>query len=529
MSTPAGPTGPEYLESGTGRPVRAERRGDNRRRLLLLGGLAGALALSGAAAWAATAFLTTGDQPAEALPAGTIGYASVDLDPSGSQKVEAISMLRKFPAFEDKIGLETDDDIRERIFTEAVDSGRCEGLDYGTDVEPWLGNRAAVAAVDTGEDRPTPVVVVQVTDAAGAEEGLATLAESCGDGAQGGGWRVEGDWAVLAETEEIAAQVVEATAQGSLADDAAYQQWTAAVGEPGIVTMFLAPTLGEYAGVLEGLGSPLDAVPGEMAPPEGELARALQEFGGAAATLRFDDGALELEAAGEGGADAARLGAATTGGDVIATLPQDTVAALGLGFTDGWFTALAQRAADAVGETSGEELLAELSAASGLDLPADAETLLGEAAAISLGSGLDPETFLSGGPESVPVGLKVRGDAAAIETVLDKLRPQLGPQGALLETESEGDVVAISPNPGYRADLVADGGLGDTAAYRDVVADRDAAGVLFVNFDADDGWLATLAEDDPEFAENLEPLAALGVTSWLEGEASHALVRLATD
>lgn len=529
MSTPAGPTGPEYLESGTGRPVRAERRHDSRRRLLVLGGVAGVLVAGGAAAWAATALLATGDQPAEALPAGTVGYASVDLDPSGSQKVEAITMLRRFPAFEDKIGLETDDDIRERIFTEAVDSGRCEGLDYGADVEPWLGSRAAVAAVDVGGDRPTPVVVVQVTDAAGAEEGLATLARTCGEDRESGGWQVEGEWAVLAETDEIAGQVVEATAQGSLADDATYQEWTAAVGEPGIATLYVAPSLGEYAGALEELGSPLDAVPGQLAAPQGELARALEDFGGAAATLRFDDGALELEAAGEGGAQAARLGAATTGGDVIATLPQDTVAALGLGFTEGWFAALAQQVADAVGETSGEEVLAELSAASGLELPADAETLFGDAAAISLGSGLDPETFLGGGPESLPVGLKVRGDAAAIEAVLDKLRPQLGPQGTLLETQVEGDLVAISPNPGYRAALAGDGALGDTAAYQDVVADRDAAGVLFVNFDADDGWLAAFVESDPELAQNLEPLAALGVTSWLEGEASHALVRLSTE
>ena len=66
-------------------------------------------------AWAATSFFATGAQPAEALPDSTIAYFSVDLDPSGGQKIEAIKTLRKFPAFTDKIDLETDDDLRERL------------------------------------------------------------------------------------------------------------------------------------------------------------------------------------------------------------------------------------------------------------------------------------------------------------------------------------------------------------------------------------------------------------------------------
>ena len=154
---------------------------------------------------------STGDQPAQALPAGTIGYVSVDLDPSGEQKIEAIRTLRKFPAFADNVDLDTDDDLRERLFTELTESGECEGLDYAADVEPWLGDRAAVAAVDTGAESPSPVLVVQVTDAGGAEDGLATLQETCGgdevDSATAA-WTVEGDWAVIGETVEITDQVV---------------------------------------------------------------------------------------------------------------------------------------------------------------------------------------------------------------------------------------------------------------------------------------------------------------------------------
>jgi hypothetical protein len=156
-TTPPDSGGPEYLESSAGSPV--ERSGspiDRRKRVIALGGLVGVLAVGGGAVWAATSLLGTGAQPAEALPAGTLGYVSIDLDPSGDQKIEAIQTLRKFPEFKDQINLDTDDDLRERLFEEITKSGECEGLDYEADVKPWLGSRAAFAAVDAGEDAPSP-------------------------------------------------------------------------------------------------------------------------------------------------------------------------------------------------------------------------------------------------------------------------------------------------------------------------------------------------------------------------------------
>ena len=50
---------------------------------------------------------------------------------------------------------------------------------------------------------------------------------------------------VLAETEAIAKDVVEAAGDASLADDADYTKWTEAAGDPGIVTMYAAPEAGE--------------------------------------------------------------------------------------------------------------------------------------------------------------------------------------------------------------------------------------------------------------------------------------------
>ncbi len=144
---------------------------------------------AGGAAAAAVWWSSTGAQPAEALPDSTLGYASIDLDPSGEQKVEALKILKKFPAFNDEIDLDTDDDIRQKMFEEFDLGEACDGLDYEDDIEPWLGDRAAVAAVDTGEDTPVAAFVLQVKDEGAAEDGLAKIKDCAGEsGDEGGGW-----------------------------------------------------------------------------------------------------------------------------------------------------------------------------------------------------------------------------------------------------------------------------------------------------------------------------------------------------
>lgn len=544
-TTPQGPSAPEYLESSAGSPVAGTTRSaDSRKRVIVLGGLIGLVAVGGGAAWAASSLLSTGDQPAQALPASTIAYASVDLDPSGEQKIEAIRTLRKFPAFADNVDLDTDDDLRERLFTELTESGECEGLDYAADVEPWMGDRAAVAAVDTGGETPSPVLVLQVTDAGGAEDGLTTLQETCGgdevDSATAA-WTVEGDWAVIGETVEITDRVVADAAEGTLADDADFQTWTEEAGDPGIVSLYAAPAAGQYFGELMGAqGSMLGSMGGmaEIDPDATdsvtpEMEQAFADFGGAAVTLRFDDGALEVETAADPGESMMAMSGLDQGGsELVADLPDDTVAAFALGFTDGWFTEMVDTFAElGDADMTADELMAEMSEASGLDLPADAEALAGDAMAVSMGSGFDLEAFFNGGPGELPVGVTIQGDPDAIQAALDKVKAQMGPDADMLETEVEGDRVTLSPNADYRSALAGGGSLGDSEAFDEVVEDADgAAAVLFVDFDADDNWLARLAgEEDPEVAENIEPLSAFGITGWLEDGVSYSVVKLTTD
>jgi hypothetical protein len=551
-STPPTEPGPEYLEQGGGAPLRRESRrsAGGRRKAVLAGVAVVGLGAIGAGAWAVVSFLATGAQPDEALPASTLGYASIDLDPSGGQKMEAFEVLRKFPAFRDKIGLDAQDDIKKYVFDKAGLADECSGLSYEQDLEPWLGDRAAVAAVELDE-KPVPVAVLQVTDADAAATGLATLRDCGGD--EPAGWEIDGDWAVVAETAALAREVAAETDKGTLAEDPDYRQWTGEVGDAGVLNLYAAPEAGDYLvdnlGHLfpygpmmggaggAGIDSSGDVTSFETEVPTGpelpdEMTEALRDFRGMAATVRFDDGALELEAVGDAAALRQSYYDMGAGDDVLASLPADTAAAFGVGLADGW----GQQILDEVTRSMGggqqaEGMIRQAEMWTGLELPEDVETLLGDSTVLALGADFDPEALESPDASGVPIGLKVKGDPAEVERVLDKIRTRLGaPMSAPLRSRADGDVVAIGPSDAYLAKIVGDGGLGESEAFQDVVREPERSGVIFfVNFDAGGDWLNALAEEDPEAAENLEPLKAFGASSWQDGDVAHGTVRLTTD
>ena len=542
---PEGPSGPEYLEQGGGEPVPPSSSGGHgRRTALIAGGAVVLLAAAGAGTWAAMSFLGSGASPTEALPSGTLAYASVDLDPSGSQKIEAFRMLEKFPAIKEELGgFDAQDDIRRKIFEEAD----CEGLDYDADVAPWIGTTFAVAAVDAGEEQPSPVGVLEVTDAGAAEDGLATLAE-CEGGDATSGFVVEGDWAIVAETEEIAQQVVDATADGTLADNSTYQEWTEQVGDPGVVSMYASPDVGPVLAELmaselgaqgasatssateSGAASAVATTPTPEVPEE--LLQAFEDFEGAAGTVRFADGGVELEFAADQLEEAMMTMPSAEGAtvDVVGTLPAETAFAYAAALPEGWAQALLETLPSyGIPQEQIDQGLAQAEAQTGLSLPEDLETLLGEQFALSFGGDLDIEQLVnSGDPTGLPVGMKVRGDADGINGVMDKLGTSSG-MPEWFETETSGDTVAWSLNPDYRETLAGDGGLADSETFQDVVPEADRAGnVVYVDFDAGD-WLTGLSQGDQEAQANLEPLSALGISSWLEDGTSHGTLRLTTD
>ena len=587
------PPGAETLEYGGGGPIPPQRppgaSGGGRKRFLLIAGAVVGIGAVGGAAFGAWWYLSTGPQPAEALPADTLGYVSIDLDPSGEQKLDALRTLKKFPVIDDELDLGgdvRDIDVKKSILDVVLAEAPCD-LDYGDDIEPWLGDRGAVAAVEAGEDEPSPVFVLQVTDGEAALDGL-TKVFTCGDESEEPGMELVGDeWMLIAETPEIAEDVAAATEDGSLADDETFRKWTEAAGDPGIVTMYAAPAAGAFlaenlGGLMMGMTPDLsdmatssDELPevpelseeefAEMTPEEldayfealtsstddlgddlgddltgelgqeldeatDELQETLKDFEGAAVSIRFDGGSIAVEMVGDPGMYGEGAYDGDGGAEALGTLPSDTMAAFGIGFEDGWFDEVLTAAAPSLGEDL-ETLLQEMEEITGLSLPEDAEALFGDSATLAVGGGLDPdELFSLEDPSSLPLALKVLGDPDEVEGVLDKIRPQLGSEEELLGSSSEGDAVAVGPNADYRDEVLAEGGLGDSDAFQDVVPDADdVAAVLFLDLDRLASFITEGMGDDDELADNLRPLGALGMSAWEDDGVSHARLRISTD
>ena len=554
MSEQQPPVGmPEYLDSGSGGPLPPElppdeaSAGKGRRTTWLVGGgVVGLLAL-GAGAWAAVSFFQQGAQPAEALPSTTIAYVSVDLDPSGSQKIDAFRTLNKFPAFKDKVGIHSVDDVRQKLGDELVQALHCDDLTFADDIDPWLGNRAAVAAVDLGNPNPDPVVVVQVSDEGKAEDALGKLA-SCGDDPADVAYDVHDGWAVFAADQDAVDKVVSETDHATLADDPTYQKWTKAVGDSGVVNLYAAPAAGAYlAGRLDGLQQDLGdlgasggsflssattaAHTSTQTADGGALGDVLKNFAGAAATVRFTGDGLELATATDPSLTKGGV-ASDQGGTLVENLPDDTAAAIGIGLAPGWLGRYADQMSQAFGGgKSGRQMLDQLSRGSGLDLPDDIETLLGSSTALSISKDFDFEAAsMSSDGEGVPVAVTVRGDADAIGKVLDKLRAQ-DPSGAtVLGSDSDHGLVVVGPTEAYRHEVLTGGHLGDSDAFRSVVPDAgDASVVVYVNVDDLQKMVGQLSEGDRQVVDNIAPLKAFGFSGWIDGDVARTSLKISTD
>lgn len=550
MSTePSNPSGPEYLEE----PAADSPRSGRGRRAAVLGlaaaGVAGVVALGG---WAAVSLMSDGTQPAEAIPADALGYASLDLDPSASQKIEAIKILKKFPGLEKEMDISSQDDLRRWVFEKAQEEGECKELDYDEDVAPWIGDRIAFAAMpgEKDGDPATPLLALQVTDEEAASKGISALAE-CGEAGEDFGFAFSGDYALISDSEEHAESLAAAAEEASLADDASFQKWTERVGDPGIVTMYAAPgaidAMFDMQGDLTEKLSPMAGAEeqalleaqSEMERMNERLKEMYEDFSGMAGVVRFEDGAMEAEFATESSLESTGMKFTPETTIDVTSLPSGTAAVLGLGLPEDW----ADSYLDMLGKITGDEqamdqMLAQAEAQTGLEIPEDLERLLGDGVAVALDEDLNIEAA-STDPMAIPAGIRVSGDPQEITAAVDKIKRALGPQSEALVVEEGDGVVALGLDPDYVKGLAADGDLGSDASFQDVVPDADRANsVFYLDIDEVEGWViqamqqgGQIGPDEKKVLDNLAPLRALGVSSWIEeeGNAGGVLLRLSTE
>nr|WP_246215397.1 DUF3352 domain-containing protein [Modestobacter muralis] len=228
--------------------------------------------------------------------------------------------------------------------------------------------------------------------------------------------------------------------------------------------------------------------------------------------VHAEDDALEVEGLARGTAPAP-----TTAGSeptqLVGDLPADTVAALsvsGLGeaLTTSWAT---------LQEGGIPPEFQEQIDALGLDLPDDLGTVLGTDLAVAVTGDLAVPSF----------GARVLTDDPQRATeVLDGLVGDLGLPVAVLPLD-DGYVLA-SDQPLADA-LTADGGLGDTEAFRAAVVDADDAGAVgFVDLGTLIDQVVAEGGDDATQAQEFSALRALGFSASTTDDGGRFVLRITT-
>jgi hypothetical protein len=516
-STPSGE--PELLELGH-QPQKRPRRG------LVIGIVAGVVLALGMplGAFALFRLFGGGTQPHDVLPANAVAYLRLDLDPSAPQKINAIRVLRTFPAFE-KYTRITDDraDVREVIVDALLESAPCD-LSFEQDVAPWLGERfgvAVTAPTATGDREPNVVAAVQVSDEQGAREGLARL-RSCDPAAGGtGGWSYLDGYMIVAETQEQAAGFARAAERTPLAESAQFRSDMERLGEQGVASLWFS---GE--GVYQAFSSAVMGDPGP-AGSEFDLLRDQvrreidRSYRSGAVAFRFDDRYLELATVLNGSAYREPSG----GGVADMALPESTAVAFGFAngaeYVDQQWNMLRDALAGGPGTGDPDRMTRLLERETGLRLPADIQTLVGDSFTLALdGAHLDlPALARSGDPSQLDLGARAVTDTAAFTRVVETLEgkaTQSGlPVGLVVRDTDDGAVVAL--NKEYAGRLADGGSLVDTDVFTTAVPDADEAqGVFFVNFDLLEkpvlDVLPPMGAEVREVTDNVTKIEAIGVS-----------------
>jgi uncharacterized protein DUF3352 len=481
-----------------------------------------------------------GPQAAEAVPADALAYAGVDLDPAATQKIDALRFLNHFPGFQDVADVKDErDDIRKAILTDAIDSLGCDGVSYGDTIEPWLGDKFGFAAMPpvSGTD-PEPLAAIEVKDRDAAKDGIDSLVTCARDSGAAGddfGYAFTGDYVLIASSQDLANRYAAEASHSSLADDGDFQADMDAVGDPGVASAWV-----DIAGLLDLVPKqPLDGggFGGDLGAPgneQGLIDLIKARYSRAAVTLRFSSDHVDVVSAVHSD-DPLDI---EHGDNEVVDLPDSTVFAMSMAgggdaVAKSWDDSLeAARAVDA----QIDDQLQRFEGHTGLDLPADLETLLGDNILVAVDrDGLSASALNTGGPGSINAGARFTGDKARIDALYDKITALMSDVAGERSPFSKADFdrgLAVASNEAYAQTLAdLDGDLGDSQNFQSVIRDgADQDVVLFFNWDlVEDEIVDSMRQLGPgasDVVDNIRPLRAFGITADTQGDytVSHLVV-----
>ncbi|MEO7259778.1 MAG: DUF3352 domain-containing protein [Jatrophihabitantaceae bacterium] len=452
--------GPYQPEVYLPHPYQPPPRKGGRGKKIIAGVAVAAVAAGGAvAAYAYTVLASSGIQPERVLPATTVAFAKLDLDPAAGQKIAAYRLSTKFPAVSK--GAANLDEAKDALLSEFF--GDQSELDYSTEIKPWLGDRIAVAAVpDTSSEAGLdPVLVVAYTDEAKMKAAFSKAART----ERAFGYVTIDGYALVSDSQPHAEAVLAGVRRGTLAESERYRTDLKSlngdqisVGWADLAATVAALKAGTRAGArFEGLER-LDTLPGA----KGRI------IIGAHASSDYLEVSAVLSQAGASGAP--RLAGKPVNGTLAKLAAADTSAALevtGLG-------AAFEQAWTAASTTLGlggqfEDLIQE----SGLQLPDDLTALFGSDATVSLrlpqGANGDPE---------IAAQISTSGADRAIQ-LMDSLGRPFGFAADSLHAQLTADGYLVSNSLGYDPRAAAGARtLGADPAFQKAVPDSAKAGMI---------------------------------------------------
>lgn len=483
-------------------PASAPRRG--RSLLVALAAVLGLVLTAGT--FTAVRLLSGGSaDPATAVPASAFAFAAVDLDPSASQKLGIYRFSRRFP--DSPTATKGDSDsVMDTLLASIVDSAGSD-LSYDKDIKPWLGGTAAFAAYTGSSGKTEPMAVLGYTDRGKAERALKKSLTS-GDG----GYAFLDEYVVLAPTQAGADAAAAAAKASSLADaNSDYAHDIDSLRGDPVITAWADlgkafPALqGQLSGLLRGFGglagAPLTPTPSATIDPK------LQPKGRVAVGISVDDDVAQLEVKAFGNSTAStRLSGSRDAARYLNQLPKGTTVAVAAGDLRPGVKAFFDNIGDSPFGAGLSDAIASAKRESGLSLPDDLTTLLGDAVAVAYDRKHD-QFAVRTHPSNV--------DAA--KAVLDKLTSVAATDGAPIEVRTSGRDVIVANDADY-LDRVTQGGLTGSTLFGKAVGKVPASPQLVAFVDLETGLAG--------FSGTAEHFSAVGMVIDGSADSPTLLLRL---
>ncbi|MDX6593373.1 MAG: hypothetical protein QOJ13_2569 [Gaiellales bacterium] len=270
---------------------------------------------------------------AEAIPAGALAYADVNLDRDSDAWKQLTDVGARFPGWQR---------VTDKLVKE-LDSGE-SGSTFSKDIEPWLGDRAAIALTGISSDGPSFVVYVASTDDDAAKQTEERDKTVTADGSYKGytqfkdedGRVAVGNGAVLFANDEATLHAAIDAREGdvdSLADDATFSAALEALPAGSLVRGWAnAPKLAQLTSLasLAELGDSVDA--GQIQ----QIAKGLDKLDSASFALWATDGGYHatFRTKAKAGGDGGILDGVTFSSGLTDLVPSDAFGYLAFKATD---------------------------------------------------------------------------------------------------------------------------------------------------------------------------------------------------